>query len=62
MSVHNGEHLEENLRSVLERFKSGEYRAPPVRRAYIPKGDGTTMRPIGIPTVPLYRQVIQRAF
>src|SRR5580704_9704486 len=30
-------HLEDNLRSLLERAKSGTYRAPPVRRAYIPK-------------------------
>ena len=37
-------HLEENLRSLLERAKSGTYRAPPVRRAYIPKDSGG-MRP-----------------
>ena len=30
--------LVENLRSLLDRFKSGRYRAPPVRRAHIPKG------------------------
>ena len=28
--------LEDNLRSLLDRFKSGCYRAPPVRRVYIP--------------------------
>ena len=33
-------HLEDNLRSLLERAKSGTYRAPPVRRAYIPKDVG----------------------
>ena len=33
-------HLEDNLRSLLERAKSGTYRAPPVRRAYIPKDSG----------------------
>src|SRR5712692_7293386 len=32
--------LEENLRSLLERAKSGSYVAPPVRRVHIPKGDG----------------------
>jgi RNA-directed DNA polymerase len=32
------ENLEENLRDLLDRFKSGRYKAPPVRRVYIPKG------------------------
>src|SRR5215472_13075661 len=31
--------LEANLRSLLRRAKSGTYRAPPVRRVHIPKGD-----------------------
>jgi group II intron reverse transcriptase/maturase len=44
------EDLEENLQSLLDRFKSGRYRAPPVRRVFIPKGDGKSQRPIGIPT------------
>ena len=30
--------LADNLRSLLDRAKSGTYQAPPVRRAYIPKG------------------------
>jgi RNA-directed DNA polymerase len=42
--------LEVNLRSLLERAKSGSYVAPPVRRVHIPKGDGSQTRPIGIPT------------
>ncbi len=42
--------LEINLRSLLERAKSGSYVAPPVRRVHIPKGDGSQTRPIGIPT------------
>jgi group II intron reverse transcriptase/maturase len=44
------ENLEENLQSLLDRFKSGTYRAPPVRRVLIPKDDGRSQRPIGIPT------------
>ena len=41
--------LEANLRDLLERIKSGHYQAPPVRRTYIPKSDGS-QRPLGIPT------------
>jgi len=41
--------LEANLRDLLERIKSGRYEAPPVRRTYIPKADGS-QRPLGIPT------------
>jgi RNA-directed DNA polymerase len=51
--------LEENLRSLLERAKSGTYVAPPVRRVHIPKGDGSQVRPIGIPT--FEDKVLQRA-
>jgi RNA-directed DNA polymerase len=38
-----------NLMDLLDRIKSGRYKAPPVRRTYIPKADGT-QRPLGIPT------------
>lgn len=49
-----------NLQSLLDRAKSGTYRAPPVRRVYIPKGsDPSATRPIGIPT--LEDKVLQRA-
>jgi RNA-directed DNA polymerase len=52
--------LEGNLRSLLDRAKSGTYRAPPVRRVHIPKGsDGSETRPIGIPT--FEDKVLQRA-
>ena len=50
--------LEANLESLLDRIKSGGYRAPPVRRHYIPKADGTR-RPLGIPT--FEDKVAQRA-
>lgn len=54
------ENLEENLRSLLDRFKSGRYKAPPVLRVYIPKGsDPAKKRPIGMPT--FEDKVLQRA-
>jgi len=40
--------LEENLRALHERLKSGTYKAPPVRRKHIPKG-----------SVPLHRSCLQ---
>lgn len=51
--------LEANLQSLLDRAKSGRYRAPPVRRVHIPKGDGSKTRPIGVPT--FEDKVLQRA-
>lgn len=50
--------LEGNLKGLLDAAKSGTYRAPPVRRVQIPKGDGKT-RPLGIPTHE--DKVLQRA-
>jgi RNA-directed DNA polymerase len=51
--------LGDNLRSLLERAKSGTYQAPPVRRVHIPKGTGPETRPIGIPT--FEDKILQRA-
>ena len=52
------EELESRLADLKERAKSGNYWAPPVRRAYIPKGDGGK-RSLGIPT--FEDKVLQRA-
>ena len=41
--------LEQNLRSLIDRLKSGRYQAPPVRRHYIAKADGG-QRGLGIPS------------
>ena len=55
-----GADLEANLAGLLDRFKSGRYRAPPVRRVHIPKpGKAGKTRPLGIPT--LEDKVLQRA-
>ena len=35
------QNLAANLTDLLERIKSGRYQAPPVRRVYIPKTDGS---------------------
>lgn len=51
--------LDENLQDLLNRAKSGTYRAPPVRRVHIPKGTGGETRPIGVPT--FEDKVLQRA-
>lgn len=53
------EGLDEKLGELEDRVKAGLWRAPPVRRAYIPKGDGKT-RPLGIPTIE--DKLLQRAF
>jgi group II intron reverse transcriptase/maturase len=50
--------LEANLQSLLARIQSGRYQAPPVRRVYIPKADGS-QRGLGIPT--FEDKVAQRA-
>ena len=47
-----------NLKMLLERLKSGNYKAPPVLRIYLEQGGGKK-RPIGIPT--FEDKVMQRA-
>jgi RNA-directed DNA polymerase len=51
--------LEANLETLLERFKSGKYKAPPVKRKYIHKAGGKKQRPIGMPT--FEDKVLQKA-
>ncbi len=49
---------QERLMALLSKAKDGSYRAPPVKRKYIPK-DGGELRGIGIPT--LEDKILQRA-
>ena len=51
--------LGKNLKGLLDRAKSGSYRAPAVRRVRIPKPGSAETRPIGIPT--FEDKVMQRA-
>ena len=44
------EQRSDRIPKLLTEFKSGNYRAPHIRRVYIPKGDGK-QRPLGLPTV-----------
>lgn len=53
------ENLKENLERLKEEFKSGRYKAPPVKRVYIPKDGKKELRPLGIPT--FEDKVLQRA-
>lgn len=50
--------LQANLKSLLDRIKSGQYKAQPARRVYVPKADGSK-RPLGIPA--FEEKVAQRA-
>lgn len=50
--------LEANLQSLFQRYKEGSYVAPPVRRVWIDKEDGS-QRPIGIPA--FEDKILQRA-
>ncbi len=53
-----GVHVREKLQQLHDRLKSGQYRAQPLRRVYIPKEAGG-QRPISIPA--LEDKIVQRA-
>jgi len=44
-------YLNTNIQKLVKRMKAGKYYPQPVRRAYIPKGDGNKLRPLGIPAL-----------
>jgi retron-type reverse transcriptase len=52
------EHLDDTLRDLHERLRSGRYQAAPVARVWIEKADGR-QRPIGKPT--FEDKIVQRA-
>lgn len=54
-----GEALDARIEDLINRAKSGSYRAPPVKRVLIPKGDGKERRPIGVPA--FEDKLLQRA-
>jgi len=51
-------HLDENLRDLHERLRRGRYHAPPVKRQWLDKTDGS-QRAIGLPT--FEDKIVQRA-
>ena len=53
------EYFAEHGLELMEAIKSGRYKPKPVRRVEIPKDDGKSKRPLGIPTV--IDRVIQQA-
>ena len=55
------ENLHRNLADLIDRIKSGRYRAIPVRRRYLDKPDGG-QRALGIPTVSADYPACKRVF
>ena len=45
------QNLDENIEQLVEQLKRKRYRAKLVRRQYIPKEDGKSERPLGIPVI-----------
>ena len=45
-----GEHLKENLVSLVRRMKAKQYRPKPAKRVYIPKNEHEK-RPLGLPAL-----------
>jgi group II intron reverse transcriptase/maturase len=43
-------YLNTNIQKLVKKMKAGEYNPQPVRRTYIPKGEGK-LRPLGIPSL-----------
>ena len=49
------------IERIIDALRHERYRFKPVRRHYIPKKDGKT-RPLGLPTVIAYDEVVQTVF
>jgi RNA-directed DNA polymerase len=54
-----GENLDAHLLDLQDRVHRGSYHPQPVRRVHIPKGDGSSTRPLGIPS--LEDKIVQQA-
>ena len=57
-AIEQGEGVEGLLQDIAEELREKRYRAQPIRRVMIPKGDGRE-RPLGIPTI--RERVVQMA-